>query len=97
MLTVMKTTARTRAKRAPLVREYDVSADAKRRISLRGASAKYYHVKALPNGCYFLEPRVLVSPKAVSARALKTLDRSVANLKKGLASRPIDLSRYPAD
>jgi hypothetical protein len=76
------------------VEDYDVAADAKKRISLRRARTKYFHVKVLSNGCYLLEPRVLVSPRAISARSLKMLDRSVANLKKGLASAPIDLSAF---
>ena len=54
---------------------YDIAADAKNRISLRGAKAKYFHVKALSNGCYVLEPRVLVAPEAVPARTLKMLER----------------------
>jgi hypothetical protein len=77
-----------------VVEDYDVAADAKRRISLRSAKTKYFHVKALSNGCFYLEPRVLVSPQAISARSLKMLDKSVANLKKGLASAPIDLSAF---
>src|SRR5206468_6830610 len=82
-------------KRRPIVVErYDVAADAKKRINLRNAKAKYFHVKALSNGCYFLEPRVLVAPSAISARSLKMLDKSVANLKKGVASAPIDLSAF---
>jgi hypothetical protein len=80
--------------RLTIVEAYDVAADAKKRISLRRARTKYFHVKALSNGCYLLEPRVLVSPRAISARSLKMLDRSVANLKKGLASAPIDLSAF---
>jgi hypothetical protein len=63
-------------------------------ISLRNAKTKYFHVKALSNGCFYLEPRVLVSPQAISARSLKMLDKSVANLRKGLASAPIDLSAF---
>ena len=74
--------------------DYDVAADAKNRISLRGAKAKYFHVLALSNGSYMLEPRVLVPPDAVPARTLKMLNRSVANLKKGKGSPPIDLSPY---
>jgi hypothetical protein len=73
-----------------VVEAYDVAADAKKRISLRNAKTKYFHVKALSNGSYYLEPRVLVSPQAISARSLKMLDKSVANLKKELASAPID-------
>jgi len=80
--------------RLTIVENYDVAADAKKRISLRRTRTKYFHVKALSNGCYLLEPRVLVSPRSISARSLKMLDKSVANLKKGLASAPIDLSAF---
>ncbi|MEI6178218.1 MAG: hypothetical protein WCS43_15090 [Verrucomicrobiota bacterium] len=41
-----------------------------------------------------LEPRVLVPPDAIPAKTLKMLDHSVANLKKGKVSAPIDLSLY---
>ncbi len=76
---------------------YDVVVDAKKRISLRGAKAKYYHVRMLSDGSYLLEPRVLVPPAAVSVRTLKMLARSSANLKKGRASAPIDLSALAED
>jgi hypothetical protein len=77
-----------------VVERYDVAADAKKRINLRNAKTKYFHVKALSNGAYVLEPRVLVPPAAISVRSLKMLDKSVANLKKGVASDPIDLSAF---
>lgn len=73
---------------------YDTSADAKNRVGLRGATAKYYHVRVLSNGGYLLEPRVLVPPQYVSERTLKMLSRSATNLKKGRASAPIDLSAF---
>ena len=83
------------SKQSPaVVEDYDVAADAKRRISLRRTKTKYFHVKALSNGCFYLEPRVLVPPQAVSARTLKMLEKSAANLKKGLASAPIDLAAF---
>lgn len=77
-----------------VVEDYDVVADAKKRIGLRHAKTKYFNVKVLSNGCFLLEPRVLVSPQAISARSLKMLDKSVASLKKGLASAPIDLTAF---
>jgi hypothetical protein len=82
-----------------VVEEYDVAADAKKRIRLRRPKTKYFRVRALSNGAYLLEPRVLVSPHALSARVLKMLDQSAENLKKGLASPPIDLTpfRHPDD
>jgi hypothetical protein len=76
------------------VENYNVAADEKNRISLRKARTKYFHVKALSNGCFLLEPRVLVPPQAISARSLKMLDKAAFNLKKGLASAPIDLSAF---
>ena len=77
-----------------VVEQYDTSADNKKRISLRGAQAKYFHVQALSNGSYLLEPRVLVPRDAVPARTLKMLEQSVANLKKGKVSAPIDLTAF---
>ena len=40
---------------------------------------------------------VLVSPQAISARSLKMLDKSAASLKKGMASPPVNLSRFRED
>jgi hypothetical protein len=80
-----------------VVAEYDVAADAKRRISLRHSKAKYFRVISLSNGSYLLEPRVLVPPQAVSRRVLEMLDKSAVNLKKGLASAPIDLAAFVED
>lgn len=78
-----------------VVERYDVAADAKKRINLRNAKTKYFHVKALSNGAYILEPRVLVPPETISARAMKMIEQSAANLKKGRASAPIDFASLP--
>ena len=77
-----------------VVADYDVAADAKKRISLRNATTKYFHVKALSNGCFLLEPRVLVAVDALPARTRKMLEQSVTNLKRGVASPPIDLTPF---
>lgn len=81
--------------RPTVVERYDVAADAKKRINLRNAKTKYFHVKALSNGVYVLEPRVLVPPAAISARSMKMIEQSAANLKKGRASAPIDFASLP--
>ena len=80
-----------------VVEQYDVAADAKKRISLRNATTKYFNIKALSNGCYLLEPRVLVPPQALSKRVRKMLEQSVASLKKGVAAPPIDLTPFLKD
>ena len=85
---------RKRTRCVTVVARYDVAADAKKRVSLRNARTKYFQVSALSNGCYLLEPRVLVSPRLISARTRKMLEQSVANLKKGIASVPIDLTPF---
>ena len=77
-----------------VVRNYDTAADAKSRISLRGAKTKYFHVTALSNGCFVLEPRVLVAPEKISVKTRQMLDSSVASLKKGKVSAPIDLALF---
>jgi hypothetical protein len=82
------------AGRFALIEEYDVAADAKKRISLRRAKTKYFRVRAFSNGMFVLEPRVLVHPHDIPARVLKMLDRSAASLKKGKASPPIDLTPF---
>ena len=87
----------TQKRRVAVIENYDVAADAKKRISLRNAKTKYFHVKAFSNGCYLLEPRILVPPQAISARSLKMLDKSVANLKKKQVSAPIDLTAFLED
>jgi hypothetical protein len=87
-------------KKRPAVRvvdQYDVVADAKRRISLRKSQAKHYRVRVLSNGSFLLEPQALVPVQLISARTLKMLDQSARNFKKGVASPPIDLSRFATD
>ena len=81
-------------KKISVVQNYDVAADAKNRVSLRGTKAKYYNVKALSNGSYLLEPRVLLPREAIPARTLKMLERSMEQFKKGKASPPVDLSAF---
>jgi hypothetical protein len=74
-------------RRPTVVEDYDVAADAKKRISLRNAKTKYFHVQALSNGCFYLEPRVLVSPQAISARSLRMLDKFGGQFEKGAGVR----------
>jgi hypothetical protein len=95
----MPTMLETKKKKSgpTIVEEYDVAADAKKRISLRRAKAKYFRVRCLSNGSFLLEPRVLVPPQAVSAQVQKMLDQSAQNLKKGVASPPIDLTPFLQD
>jgi hypothetical protein len=79
------------------VSEYDAKIDMKKRLTLRGARYGHYHVMEYKDGRIVLEPRELVEPFAVSRRTLKMMDRSMANLKRGVVSDPIDLSRVVSE
>ena len=85
---------RKREVKSAVVEEYVVTADSKRRISLRGSKTKYFKVIAFSDGKFVLEPQVLVSRKDIAPRVLKVLNQSAENLKKGLASAPIDLTPF---
>ncbi len=76
------------------IKEYDAKIDTKKRITLRGSSYEYYHVIEFPNGRIELEPRVLVEPFEIDENTLKMIDKSMENLKKGIASEPIDLTEF---
>lgn len=74
--------------------EYDARIDGKKRLTLRGASFTYYHVREHPDGRIVLEPRQLVAPLEISKATLAGMDESVGNLKKGKASKVLDLSAF---
>lgn len=77
-----------------VLHQCDIAADAKNRIALAGAKAKRFHVQALSDGSYVLQPLVLVSPENLPARSRKMLERSVAQLKRRKASMPVELARF---
>jgi hypothetical protein len=85
---------RTTEKHAPTApaRRYETKLDEKKRVVLRGARYKYYEVREELNGKIHLTPKKLVDIDSISARTLAMLDSSIANLKKGIVSAPIDLS-----
>jgi hypothetical protein len=76
------------------VKEYDAKIDIKRRLTLRGARFNHYHVQEFDDGRIVLEPRELVAPFELSTRTLSDMDSSMASLKAGKASEPIDLSAF---
>ena len=76
------------------VKEYDARMDMKKRVTLRGAKYANYHVQEYPNGRIVLEPRELVAPFEVSRNTLGMMDSAMENIKKGKASKPVDLSAF---
>lgn len=79
------------------VKEYDARMDIKKRVTLRGGRFEHYHVMEYDDGRIMLEPRELVAPFELSKRTLAMMDASMANLKKGKASKPVDLAAFNDD
>lgn len=73
------------------VREYDARVDMKRRVTLRGAQYRNYHVREYADGRIEMLPQELVE---VSSRTVEMMDRSIDNLNEGVAGEPLDVSRF---
>lgn len=74
--------------------DYVTHIDSRKRITLRGASFDYYHVREFVNGCITLEPRELVAPAGISSQSMEAMDRAVENFNLNKVSDPIDLSDF---
>jgi hypothetical protein len=74
------------------LKEYDAKLDSKKRITLRGAKTMFYRVRENADGSIQLSPRVLVHPDEISKKTLSAIDQSIDNLKKGKASKPVDIN-----
>ena len=73
------------------LKTYDARLDSKKRITIRNPKYEYYHVVEKENGVVILEPRALVDPLVVSKNTLKTMDKSIENVKQGVVSDPVKL------
>ena len=76
------------------IRTYDTKIDMKKRLTLRNSKYEYYHVEEFEDGRIMLEPRELVVPFEISPATLSMMDSSMANLKNGKVSEPVDLSEF---
>ncbi|SMO53000.1 hypothetical protein [Fodinibius sediminis] len=72
-------------------REYDAKIDSKKRLTIRGARTRHYHVTEYEDGTVELSPRELIHPDEISRRTLKMMDKAMKNLKKGQVSKPVDM------
>lgn len=73
--------------------EYDARVDAKRRVTIRGASHEYFRIVHRKDGTILLKPRVM-QDAPVSERTLRGMDAAMANLRAGKRGLPADLKKY---
>lgn len=72
-------------------KEYDAKLDSKKRLTIRGARTKHYHVTEYKDGSVKLSPRELIHPDEISRRTLEMMDKAMKNLEKGKVSKPVDM------
>lgn len=72
-------------------REYDAKIDSKKRLTIRGARTRHYHVTEYEDGTVELSPRELIHPDEISRRTLQMMDRAMEHLQKGEVSEPVDM------
>jgi hypothetical protein len=77
-----------------IVNDYIAHTDSKKRITLRKSKFEYYKVQEFENGYIVLAPKELKDPAGISDKTLAVIDESIANLKKGKVSAPVDLSDF---
>lgn len=80
-----------------VVKEYDAKLDSKKRITIRGSKYEHYRVQIKKDGTLILKPQILVDLGSISENTLKMIESSIKSLKEGIASEPIDLSKYNFD
>ncbi len=76
------------------IEEYDAHVDAKKRITIRGATTGFFRVVHRKDGTVLLKPRDAEPP--VSARAVRGIDAAFKNLRAGKRSKPVDLKKLAA-
>ena len=80
---------------AAALQEYDARVDSKKRVTIRGAGHEFFRVTHRPDGTILLKPRVL-QDAPISPRTLACIAKSMASLKAGKRSKPVDLKKLAA-
>lgn len=83
--------------RTKVVKQYTVSLDNKKRLTIREAPFNHYNVKVYSDGNVMLSPRILIDPNIVSKNTFKTIELSMKNFKEGKVSKPIGLKEFDWD
>ena len=68
---------------ADIVKEYDLKADSKRRVTLRSSEYRYYHAREFDDGRILLEPRELRAPDTISSLTLSHMDEAIRRMDAG--------------
>jgi hypothetical protein len=75
-----------------VVREYELKADSKRRVTLRSSEYTYYYAREFEDGRILLEPRELRPPATLSRTTLGHMDEAIRRMNAGDVGDEFDLS-----
>ena len=78
------------------LKEYDAHVDAKKRVTIRGVTHQFVRVVHRKDGTILLKPRILVDANPIPERTLRCIEKSLANMKAGKRSKPVDLKQLAA-
>ena len=73
------------------IKKYETKLDNKNRLTVRGVKARRFAVQVFADGHILLSPQKLVPDPDISPKTLKSIMRSMENMKKGAVSKPIDI------
>lgn len=80
-----------------LAKKFYARLDARKRITLRGTKYNQFVVQLRPDGSFLAKPVVTVAPdEVVSPATLRTIKSSIASMRAGKRSKPVDLKKLAA-
>lgn len=77
-----------------VVKQYDAKLDSKNRLTIRESQFEHYSVNVMDNGEIVLQPRILLDPNEINPSTLKTIEKSMANLKKGVVGNAFNANDF---
>lgn len=77
-----------------VIKKYEAKLDSKNRLTIRESKFDHYSVNVMDNGEIVLKPRILLDPNNIDASTLKTIEKSMANLKKGKVGKVFEPNEF---
>lgn len=77
-----------------IIKKYNAKLDSKNRLTIRESQFVHYSVNVMNNGEIVLKPRILIDPNSINADTLKTIEKSMENLKKRKVGKAFDPEEF---
>lgn len=77
-----------------VIKKYNAKLDSKNRLTIRESQFAHYSVNVMDNGEIVLKPRILIDPNTINEATLKTIEKSMLNLKKGKVGKAFNPDEF---